>query len=119
MYYSGLEAACRPNGFRINLEKLQLWSNFPGNAVRVGGRHLRVDATMAFPGAFISRDSTGPVGHRVGMAWSKFWAAKRHMTTRALSPEARLQRLRAEILPVMTWGYAAWHLRADVIGMCA
>lgn len=37
-------------------------------------------------------------------------------TTRALSPAASLQRLRAKILLVMTWGSAAWHPRADLIG---
>lgn len=38
-------------------------------------------------------------------------------TTRALSPEARLQHPRAEIFPAMTWGSGARHLRPEVIGV--
>lgn len=51
------------------------------------------------------------------MAWTKFWAAKRQFTARAASAEARLQRLRAEVLPAMTWGSAASHLRPDINGV--
>lgn len=35
-------------------------------------------------------------------------------TTRTLSPEARMQHLRAEVFPAMAWGAAARHLRPDV-----
>lgn len=52
------------------------------------------------------------------MAWTKFGAAKRQCSTRALSPETCLQRLRAEILHVMDdLVSAAWHLIPDIIGV--
>lgn len=28
---------------------------------------------MAFFGALLCEDRTGPVGHRVGLEWAKFW----------------------------------------------
>lgn len=41
------------------------------------------------------------------------------LTTRALSPMARLQVLRSEILLVVTWGSIACHLRKEVVSMVA
>lgn len=78
---------------------------------------MQVEASAVFVGALLCRDRTGAVRHRVGMAWTQFWAARRQFTTRAFSLEARLQRLRAKILAVITWGSAAWRLRPDIIGV--
>lgn len=45
-------------------------------------------------------------------ALAKFWSIKGHFATRALSQRARLQRVRAALLPVLTWGNAGgWMYR--------
>lgn len=68
--YGDLERACTSKGLRVEPEKLQLWSNFPGNRVRAGGHDLKVEASMVFLGALLSlggsyRRGRGPV--RIGM----------------------------------------------------
>lgn len=72
---------------------------------------------MVVLGALRSRGRIGAEGDGVGLAWTKFLAAKRQFTTRVLNPKACLQRLRAEVLSVMTWGSAVWHLRTYVAGL--
>lgn len=49
------------------------------------------------------------------MLGSNFEAER--IATMAFSPDARMQRLRAEILSAMSWGSAAQHLRPDVVGV--
>lgn len=53
----------------------------------------------------------GPPGHRVNMAWTKFWARRAAMCTGALSIRIRLHALRAEVLPVL--------MRGPPPGICA
>lgn len=44
--------------------QLQLWSNFLGHSIRVGGRNLEVETPMASLGALLCRDRAGAVGGR-------------------------------------------------------
>lgn len=111
-----LEAAFRSKGPRIRPEKLQLWRSFRGSLICVGRRNLHVKPPVVFLGALLCRDRAGAVGYHVGTALTKFWAANGQFTS-GPSPDARMQRLRAEILPAMTWGPAAWHLRPHVISV--
>lgn len=62
-------------------------------------------------GAVLCRERTEPFGHREDAAWTKFWSIKSHLTPRAGSQRARLQRLRTEVVWVFMRGNAAWHLR--------
>lgn len=70
---------------------------------------------MAFLGSLLCRERTGPVGHREEVAWPKFWSIQGHLTTRAFGQRARLQHLRTDVLPVLAWCNAAWHLRNEVL----
>lgn len=74
----------------------------------LGGRRLQVSASMVIPGELLRRKRTGPVGHRVEVAWATL-GPPRVISRRGLSQRAHLQRLRTEILPVLTWGDAIWY----------
>lgn len=54
-------------------------------------------------------------GHRLNMSWAKFWAVQAQMCNRALGMCAHLQKLRAEVLPVLLWESPARHLGPEVI----
>lgn len=110
--YDDFERAAR-KGLRIKPESLQLWSNFPGS--HCSRLWPDLESLDGFPGGLLCRDRTGVVGCQVWSGWAKFRATKRHLTTRALSPLDRLQRLRLEILLVMAWGSTTWHMRKEVL----
>lgn len=55
---------------------------------------------MTFVGVLLGRGMMGPARERIGEAWSQCLATKRVLPTRASSLKVRLQRLRANSLPV-------------------
>lgn len=57
----------------------------------------------------------GPSRHRIGEARKSILAIEPFLTTHVLSLKVRLQRPRANILPVLAWGAPAWHLRKDCL----
>lgn len=77
--YNDLETALSSTGPRTIPEKIQVWSIGSGNLVCVGGHNLEIQALLC---------------RGTGWVWL--------YTTRALSHETRQQRLRDDILPVMT-----------------
>ena len=105
--YKDLLAACIEWGLGFREDKLSLWSNIPGGSVRLGATTLEPVASMEFLGAVLCGEPSVQPGHRVDRAWKKFWALKSQMCNRTLSARVRLQKLRAEIVPVLMWGSAA------------
>lgn len=71
-----------------------------------GGRGMR----PACADQLCGEPSVQPV-HRAVLAWTKSWAMRRQMCNRTLSVRVRLQKLHAEIVRVLMWGSAAWHLK--------
>lgn len=106
--YSDLEINCG----RLNRT---CGTHLYGNLVRVGGRRLRVEFDMVFPGALLCRDCTGAVRHRVGLVWAKFWAITPQLTIRVLNRMARLHRQRFDLIPSMAWGFTALHVLKEVL----
>lgn len=88
--FGDLDRLRAAEGLRNKQENLQLWCNFVGNPLRIGGRALKVDASMVFLGALLCKDRQGAVVNKVALAWTKLWTMKRQVATRALSPKARL-----------------------------
>lgn len=114
MVCNDFERACAPKGLRRKPGKLQLRNNLLFSRVRGNSQTLKVQASVAFFRSVLCRGRTG-ARHRVGLAWAKLWAIKRQVTTRALSPPARLQLFRPQILFAMTCGSTAWHMREEVL----
>lgn len=100
----------------------QLWGLSPsGMFLRGPESGERVARTLARHYAFGVRVARGPAEDcpDVHGAIKSGFLGHEQFTTRAVSPHARMQRSRAEILLVMTWGSAACHLRPDIIGAAA
>lgn len=97
---------------RSREHKLYWWSSSPGGTSRAGRRVLAPYASMEFPGA---PGPSAPLGLRSAKAWNRFWAIKGQMCARTLSIRVRLEKLRSEVLSVLTLGAAAWLMRPQVI----
>lgn len=119
-----LDEVCRKYGMMVDVcdrwgrtlgeNKLFQWSDFSGDGHSdwlhgsfLAGQHdlLRM----------LCRERLGLVRHRIGEAWNDIWAIKPLARPRELSLQVRLQRLRAHVLPVLTWGAHAWRLRKDCL----
>lgn len=59
---------------------------------------------MTFLRVMLGRGWLGRLRHRIGEAWENIWANKPLLTTRAMSLMVRLQRLHANVLPLLTLG---------------
>lgn len=93
---SELRAALQEKGLSMK-EKPELWTNCPSQSIRAGTKWLKPQASMTFLVALLTREHGGAVHHRAERAWTKFWAARRHMLTKAVPLRHRLLCLRSEV----------------------
>lgn len=80
--------------------------------MRIGNVQVTPKATIVFLGPLLAYEHDGPAKRGAGLAWSKFWT-RRHLLTTPVPLKYRLQRLRSEFLPALSWGATSWHMTAD------
>lgn len=78
---------------------------------------LSPSPSMVLLGALLTRSYDGDVHAAQGLkSLDEFRPTRKHLLPKAVTPKYRLQRFKSEVLPVMLWGAAAWHMHESRLG---
>lgn len=79
--------------------------NYVKEGARIGSHRMQSAAPMEFLGGVVGGERS------TAIVWRIFWSVNALLCSRSLRQKTRLQRLRAEVVPLLLWVCAALRLK--------